>query len=1088
MKSKIFSLLLPALLALFQLNAKAEDIDLFTGAGSGVTVQAPNLLFIMDNAGAFSASASESCVIGTTTTALSGTVGGVEQCALYKVIDSLTVAATATVNIGIMMYNDNGVVPFDGVKCAGHPDGSISGNPGGCLMYPLTPFNLSSKPALLAWIKSWKTSGTGAGQVKANAQQTAATMQEAWAYFYAKTGISGRNYTAAAPNINCKNFVVFIGNGVGNNGTPGDSSASGNGPKQSLEGLNASNSGANATPTATVKQKELLTLSNANIPAATTCGTLNFPADNTHDAKGFYADEWARYMRANRISTYTVGFINPSDCKPDYPWLLASMAAQGGGKYFETTNYESLRKALENIFSEVRSVNSVFAAVSLPVSVNSQGTYLNQVFIGMFRPDPDALPRWMGNLKQYKMGFDNLGQFNMLDADTPTKTAISSSGSEFIGECAVSYWTPPKVSGGGDNYWTQMTEPNCSGYAASANSPDGNLVEKGGQAYTLRKANPATRIVTTCSPTVTSCNSATATVAFNTSTSFLTTTSLSIGTATSPTVSQLVNWARGHNNKAPLEVAKLNDVTLTTADMRPSVHGDVVHSRPAAVNFGTDEAPKVVVFYGGNDGMLRAINGNRTATFQVNAVDVAAGNEFWSFVPPEYFGKLLRRYKNEDGITLANRKDYAMDGPITAIRQGNDAYIYVGMRRGGRALYAFHVDGSTLNITLKWKRGCGDSGTSNCSDPGLGDFTNIAQTWSTPTVFTAKGFGGGAATSPLLIVGGGYDATCEDQASYSSCASPQGNRLYLLNALTGALIKTFDTDRGVIADVTVVNDAAGQASIIYTADLGGNIYRIQGASNTALIDTEPPANWTIHKVASLGCSTITTCTSPPNRKFMFAPDVVVDGNDYILLVGSGDREKPTSLVNPTQNYFFMVRDRPTTANWLDDTTNCVSSGTLCLNSLLPIVLDSNKVPVTPSDTDLASKKGWYLQLAANPTSGYYPEQVVTGAIAVFGVVYFTTHEPKGTPPGACVPNLGTSRAYAVKYKNAGAGRSSGDLFLTREDAGLSPDLVVGKVTLDNKQTVPFCIGCEGPIKPSQPIPPAIITNPAKIRSYWYIQK
>ena len=43
------------------------------------------------------------------------------------------------------------------------------------------------------------------------------------------------------------------------------------------------------------------------------------------------------------------------------------------------------------------------ASVSLPVSVNTQGTYLNQVFVGMFRPDGDAAPRWYGNLKQYKL-------------------------------------------------------------------------------------------------------------------------------------------------------------------------------------------------------------------------------------------------------------------------------------------------------------------------------------------------------------------------------------------------------------------------------------------------------------------------------------------------------------------------------------------------------------------------------------------------------------------------------------------------------------------------------------------------------------
>ena len=45
-------------------------------------------------------------------------------------------------------------------------------------------------------------------------------------------------------------------------------------------------------------------------------------------------------------------------------------------------------------------------SASLPVSVNARGTFLNQIFMGMFRPDGDALPRWRGNLKQYQFGYD----------------------------------------------------------------------------------------------------------------------------------------------------------------------------------------------------------------------------------------------------------------------------------------------------------------------------------------------------------------------------------------------------------------------------------------------------------------------------------------------------------------------------------------------------------------------------------------------------------------------------------------------------------------------------------------------------------
>jgi type IV pilus assembly protein PilY1 len=1083
MKTRFLSLIVPALLALFQLNARAEDIDLFTGAGSGVVAQAPNLLFIMDNAGAFSASATYTCVIktgvGTATTTfsggLAGTVGGVEQCALYNVIDSLPVTSTATVKIGIMMYNDNGVVPFDGVKCGDYA-GAKSGNPGGCLMYPLTEFTTATKGPLLTWIKTWKNSGSGTGQIKANAEQTAATMQEAWAYFFGKTGISGRNYLTSAPNTNCKNFIVFIGNAVGANGTPGDSAASGNGPMQSLLGTNTSNTGANADPIATTKQRELLTLANAAVPGATArCGTVNFPADNNHDSRGFYADEWARYLYANRVRTYTVGFVGDG-CKPDYPWLLTSMANQGDGQYFETTDYSELVTALQNIFSEVRSVNSVFAAVTLPVSVNTQGAYLNQVFIGMFRPDADGLPRWLGNLKQYKLGKDpSSGKFGLVDADGIAAT--SSTGSEFVQTCARSFWTEKFAEGSGDGYWTQLEDPNCTGYPASSNSPDGNMVEKGGQAYMLRKRTPSTRVVRTCSPTVASCLVEADMRDFDTSNAVLTASmTTALGTSTSPTAAELIDWARGKNNKTPIEPGSLNGNTLTVNDMRPSSHGDVVHSRPAAANFGTDAVPKVVVFYASNDGMLRAINGNQTSTFTVNSVDVEAGQEFWSFVPPEFYGKVLRRYRNSQGISSAAPKDYGMDGPLAVHRLTNgDAWIFATMRRGGRAMYAFHVNGTTLAITLMWKRGCGDDGSANCSSA---DFVDIAQTWSAPTVFTAKGHSGG--TTPLLMIGGGYDAACEDvDAVYACAASARAKKIYLLDAATGAYVHSFTTERGVVADMTVLTDTDGHANLIYTADLGGNVYRISGSSATTAIGTTAPTGWTMTTIASLGCDTLTT--SCDNRKFMFAPEVVIDGSDYFVLLGSGDREKPTKYLNTIQNYFFMIKDNPTSASHTTDTATCGTGTTrLCLDSLLPITIGS-----TPSQTDLNSKKGWYLRLAGNTSP--YPEQVVTGAVAVFGVVYFSTHEPTVPELNACVPKLGTARAYGVRYKDASPGRASGDLFVTRLDAGLTPDLFAGNVIVDGQQR-PVCGSCDGGIEFTEPPPPNIVANPAKIRSYWFIQK
>ena len=66
----------------------------------------------------------------------------------------------------------------------------------------------------------------------------------------------------------------------------------------------------------------------------------------TTNPNGWYADEWTRYMKDQSIQTYTIGLIDNS-CDNEYAWILRSMAAYGGGKYFETRNYLSIKTAFE---------------------------------------------------------------------------------------------------------------------------------------------------------------------------------------------------------------------------------------------------------------------------------------------------------------------------------------------------------------------------------------------------------------------------------------------------------------------------------------------------------------------------------------------------------------------------------------------------------------------------------------------------------------------------------------------------------------------------------------------------------------------
>jgi type IV pilus assembly protein PilY1 len=836
--------------------------------------------------------------------------------------------------------------------------------------------------------------------------------------------------------------------------------------------------------------------------AGITGATTEMPLSPT-GSQSNVADEWARFMwnSPRRIITYTID-VKPKTTgqTPGWTALLKNMADQSNGKYFDGgtgATGDEIRKALGTIFSEIQAVNSVFASVSLPVSVNTEGTYLNQVYIGMFRPDQKALPRWAGNLKQYKLGIVN-DQLRTLDADDAL--AINSS-TGFITECARSFWTPTTA----DSYWAFRPQGGCkiSGTSYdSSNSPDGKIVEKGAQAYVLRSST--TRVVRTCSSVFASCDSPGALM----------------NLADAGLDSDLFDWQRG------LDLQDENG-NGTKSEMRPSAHGDVVHSRPIALDFGTDldgngkvdfAESKVVVFYGGNDGFLRAINGSRDITFD----GVSPGKEIWSFVPPEFYDSIKRLYDNDTTIDFMGNpnqdgdtdndltpapqpKPYGIDGPITAYEQ---SALYVGMRRGGRVQYAFNISNiagipsaepavAPQDPELLWKVGCTDNLAAKTEPAGQADsvddnctsseFEDMGQTWSSAKVFMAAGYIDESTSVPLpmVIMGGGYDP-CEDLDPVSSdCRDKgKGHAIFVLDGADGSLLKKFPTERGVIGDVFVVNDKDGLAKWAYAADLGGNIYRISGATANAPIGDTEPEFWTITQIADLGCSGISGCEN--NRKFMFMPDIVEKSGTYYLLLGSGDREKPLSLDEngdpywktsyvDTTNYFFMVMDNPASDTWLSTESGNCSTDVICLESLMEIGPDN------PDADELATKKGWYLLLNDH-------EQVVTSAITLFGTTTFSTHTPFVPVEGQCSAMLGTARVYNIRFKNASP-RVGTDRSAVISGGGLPPSPVAGKVTLDNGKTVPFVIGssANSALEASLPNSPSTGTQPKSL-TYWYIEK
>jgi type IV pilus assembly protein PilY1 len=1098
MKSKLFWLPVSIWVLAAGQFAYAEDIDLFVRAEP--SSNAPNVLFVIDNAASFSASSDSGCTIEAAPNSLGATVGGIEQCALYQVLDGLP---ADSVNIGIMVYNDSKVVDFMGKDCQGSDEGKKgddSSRPGGCLVYPMTLLTEDSKDKLLSWIARWRMSAAGGekyGTIKAAQSATGGVMQESWAYLFGKHGLSGRNYLLDKPDDACNTYVIFIGNSYGRNGKPGDPQRGDKGPQLALwpsPDPKAKNPRPEMRASPADDNSGKLIIKKYSFPVCSLVQPDAFLADGGHEQDGYFADEWARYLNGHGVTTYTIGVINPGDCQPEYAAILSSMAEVGGGKYFPTTSLDELVIALKTALSEMLAVNSVFASVSLPISVNTEGTYLNQVYIGMFRPDQFTRPRWVGNLKQYRLGRVPDGKLKLVDARDPYMEAISDARTGFLSPCALSYWntalpntywSPVDDTG----YWTYPYPQNCDLTPAASDRFDGAVVEKGGQGYTLRNSVAARNLKSlTCGPDpdpVCSLRAFDADAATN----------AQLGAATDAERALLINWARGLNNRGD-EV--FDPARLT----RASVHGDVVHSRPVAINFESDKdaPPQVVVFYGGNDGVLRGVNGNRDRPIG----GVNPGHEMWGFIAPEFFDEIKRLRTNSPNIAVRGRegegrlpKPYGFDGAISAHVEADEKWIFATMRRGGRMIYAFDVSKLAADRdspSLLWRFGCPDAG--DCTDGAGG----MGQSWSAPKVLkTSKYKAIDGSLKPMVIFGGGYDK-CEDSDPHSCTPDAKGRAVYVLDALKGNVLATLPTERPVVADVFVVPDGeTGKAKLAYAVDMGGNIYRISGKDAHEFGETDP-TEWTIKKIAALGCATVAPCAN--NRKFMYSPDVVLDKlpDGYVLLVGSGDREKPLHrhlLWNEeekvyegvgypsaygTTNYFFMVRDFPKDPpDWLteeEDLGRCGDS-VICLNSLTPI-LDADP----PTAEEMKDKKGWYLGL----TTG---EQVVTSAITVFGGTTFSTHTPTDPRDRAvCTSDLGTARVYNVKYANAAPSKPrakdrSEEIF----GGGLPPSPVAGIVILDDGEKVPFIIGADGssPLEGGEPEQPSLTTLPKSI-TYWYIEK
>ncbi|MCZ6559557.1 MAG: PilC/PilY family type IV pilus protein [Gammaproteobacteria bacterium] len=651
---------------------------------------------------------------------------------------------------------------------------------------------------------------------------------------------------------------------------------------------------------------------------------------------------------------------------------------------------EKLVRTIQDIFSQILSVSTTLVAASIPVNVFNRAQVVDNVYLALFQPDSIGRPYWTGNVKKLRLAGLTDGTGNIFLADALDQPAVAADGR--IRFDALTFWTDPNLLPPPDPVENELA------------GRDGRSVARGGagqkipgviagQIGTVNASIGARQVYYEMGGVMKALD-----VDINVINDLTPYFNLSVPPADMITeVAWMTLYARGY------DIDDIdNDGIL--AEARPWAMADPLHSRPLPLNYGawgsySETNPAIFLAVASNDGYLHMIRNTTAAGGE-------SGEEVWAYMPKETLDVLPELRSNVpsfshpytvDGSPVGYLLDVDGDGTIESI-DGDKAYVYVGMRRGGKSLHALDVT-DPENPEFLWSL-----------DNTTAGFSELGMSFSTPRVGTVNlGFG----PHPVLIFAGGYDVNKDDRSGVGT-NDAEGNALYVVDAETGALIWKAVGNGSAAANTFVHNDMTdsfpspaavadmdgdGFTDRVVIGDSGGKVWRVDLAGNS-------PASWKMTLLANLGRHSLAAPGIDDDRRFFHRPDIVPSrdgiGAFDAVLIGSGNRADPLSQGGQADDFFYMIKDRNIgigsgTDSLLkhgmlaDVTDNCLQAGSCALNL----------------------SNGWRLGFMGTG------EKSLSTPLTIGGTVFFTTFLPPiGLQANQCTPSEGNGLLYAVDLQNA----------------------------------------------------------------------
>ncbi len=682
---------------------------------------------------------------------------------------------------------------------------------------------------------------------------------------------------------------------------------------------------------------------------------------------------------SQNIITYTIGFAmgpgyTDTSCSEDTAQTKENMRAMeylkfwaelGKGKFVGVGNEAELLAAFRQIIASIRTTSTSFAAPTLSVNTYNQLFHNDNVILSLFKPDRKAM--WDGNIKKFKLQAKACEED---DANCTLGQLLDKTGQPAVGPDG-------KLMPSASSLWNNSVTPEGLPVA------DGGNVSLGGAGSMI----PAPDVRKIYSNVVSGDLTATGNTVAVENTG-ITKELLDVGSTSDR--ERVLHWIRGWANRE-------------AGEQRTWKMADSLHSSPGLIEFNN----RAWLYSASNDGSIRMIDAN-------------TGAEQWVFIPKELLKTQKTLMDNPSGD-----RTYGIDGTPTFLTSKDSVKMFVGMRRGGRSIYALDVtphSGGAHKPQLLWQ-----------IDGGSGNFGELGQTWSRLLPVRVEGRSG-----VMLLFGGGYDPETQDKTDASNGFGPakQGRAIYMVDTQgnlvwwagppgSGANLELRGMEYSIPSDLMPVDmNNNGEVDRIYVGDTGGQVWRID-----------------LNKGGSRGVGGILAKLSTANgenRHRIFYPPEVVELTDTIyasqastnydlVLVSTGYRPNP--LGTDLQDQLFAIRDRAVAGLEDDGTGNAKTTTTFktlemknstdeddFYNATANLLQDGDENAKKVEIEEIQGSYGWYINLDKG-----VGEKALAGPLVLKGVAYFTTFIPPGQAQMTeCSTGEGYGRLYALDILTGGA--------------------------------------------------------------------